>query len=382
MQIKLGEKIRELRRRDGRTQEALADALGVTGQAVSRWEANGGYPDLEIIPAIANYFHITIDELFGYNSDRDKKIQKILDDADAMINAQGDMEPCISFLREATAEFPPEAQIWLRLGYALTMYGWQKHGAHGYTKDGCNYTINDSEYNSKNEYWQEALAVFQKVLDIGIGQDERIAVITIMVRQFATIGAYDKAEILAQKQDSVIISRECLLPAATEGEKRDMYQGEALIALIKQLKIVMETAVMTKLSMCWNETGIQKLLAVAHLYESIFDDGNCGGCHDDLRDIYLWCAVFCARQGNLSQAVEYFDAMFTHEKKYEAIRGTGLYQYTAPLVSKVSFPSDNWPAVPANSWKGWLSQATEDLIEAIRSDNKYSECFDEQQKNL
>ena len=75
MQINLGEKIKELRKRDGRKQEDLANALGVTAQAVSRWEANGGYPDMGMIPAIANYFHITIDELFGYNNDRDTKIK-------------------------------------------------------------------------------------------------------------------------------------------------------------------------------------------------------------------------------------------------------------------------------------------------------------------
>ena len=75
MQIKLGEKIRELRKRDKRKQEDLAAALGVTNQAVSRWEANGGYPDIELLPAIANYFHITIDQLFGYDSDRQIKLQ-------------------------------------------------------------------------------------------------------------------------------------------------------------------------------------------------------------------------------------------------------------------------------------------------------------------
>ena len=64
MQLDLGTKIRELRRQNGRTQEALADALGVTSQAVSRWESGGSYPDMEIIPSIANYFGISIDELF------------------------------------------------------------------------------------------------------------------------------------------------------------------------------------------------------------------------------------------------------------------------------------------------------------------------------
>lgn len=82
MLINLGTKIRALRQRDGRTQEALADALGITPQAVSRWEANGSYPDVEMIPAIANYFHISIDELFGYRDDREERIADIIKKAE------------------------------------------------------------------------------------------------------------------------------------------------------------------------------------------------------------------------------------------------------------------------------------------------------------
>ena len=93
MQYQLGETLRVLRSRDGKTQEELAKALGVTAQAVSRWETGSCYPDTELLPAIANLFGVSIDELFGYRNDRDKKVDAILRQADGFsIKSRGDGE--------------------------------------------------------------------------------------------------------------------------------------------------------------------------------------------------------------------------------------------------------------------------------------------------
>ena len=80
MTLQLGEKIKFLRQKAGNTQLDLANAIGVTGQAVSRWELNAAYPDMELIPSIANYFGVTIDELFGYESEHGKKADEIVGD--------------------------------------------------------------------------------------------------------------------------------------------------------------------------------------------------------------------------------------------------------------------------------------------------------------
>ncbi len=152
MKVNLGQKIRELRKEYSRTQEAMATALGVTPQAISRWEASGGYPDMEMIPAIANYFHITIDELFGYSDDREAVIKDILERAEKAINSYENLEECVEMLRNASEEFPGEGKILLNLVYSLVSLGWQKHGARSCTKDGSDYSYPDTEYNRTNIY--------------------------------------------------------------------------------------------------------------------------------------------------------------------------------------------------------------------------------------
>ena len=65
MNIKLAETLKVLRKEKGITQRELALFLSVSPQSVSRWEKGSAYPDIEMLPEIAKYFSVTLDELMG-----------------------------------------------------------------------------------------------------------------------------------------------------------------------------------------------------------------------------------------------------------------------------------------------------------------------------
>lgn len=64
----IGNTIATLRKEKGMTQEALANALGVTNQAVSKWESEQSCPDIALLPGIADLFAVSLDYLFGRES--------------------------------------------------------------------------------------------------------------------------------------------------------------------------------------------------------------------------------------------------------------------------------------------------------------------------
>ena len=65
--MEIGSKIAYYRKNANITQDALARQLGISNQAVSKWETDQSYPDIELLPKIADIFNITLDELFGRN---------------------------------------------------------------------------------------------------------------------------------------------------------------------------------------------------------------------------------------------------------------------------------------------------------------------------
>ena len=63
--MELGEKLQQLRKQRGLTQEELAAALYVSRTAVSKWESGKGYPNIDSLKAIARFFSVTVDELLS-----------------------------------------------------------------------------------------------------------------------------------------------------------------------------------------------------------------------------------------------------------------------------------------------------------------------------
>ena len=63
--MEFNEKLQELRKQRGMTQEELAEVLFVSRTAISKWESGRGYPNIESLKAIAKYFSVTVDELLS-----------------------------------------------------------------------------------------------------------------------------------------------------------------------------------------------------------------------------------------------------------------------------------------------------------------------------
>lgn len=113
MNIYLGENIKKLRRKRDLTQEKLADLIGVSFQAISKWERGESFPDVAMLPIIADFFGCSIDDLFGV--DKAKNEQKIGEYLE-LYSKECSKNRALTFkkFRQAVKEFPNDFRILVR----------------------------------------------------------------------------------------------------------------------------------------------------------------------------------------------------------------------------------------------------------------------------
>lgn len=114
MKLTIGENIRNYRKKNDLTQEEFADRLGVSYQSVSRWENGSFYPDLELIPAIAEILGVTVDTLFGIQEiEKEKRAEQAFDDLRReCIKSDYDANRIVELIRDIRRNYMDSRLAW------------------------------------------------------------------------------------------------------------------------------------------------------------------------------------------------------------------------------------------------------------------------------
>lgn len=383
MQLKLGDKIRELRRKEGRTQETLADALGVTSQAVSRWESNSSYPDMETVPAIANFFGISIDELFGYKNDRDKKIDEIIAKIDEYgIKCRGDgewIDDCLAILREGLAEFPQNERLLLTLAETLSEAGWRRHREWLYY-DEEGYMQHRYDVHRKNPYWTEAVKVCENLAETASDHENAIKAISILVLLYRNFGETEKAVAYANRMPPLKNSRELMLAAAADGKEEAGYIGDSLLKMASQFAEQLVYGLVNNIHHYESDMPIEKIKGAISLFHLLCDDGNFGEYHGDLIVLDLYLSRLQWERGYRDEAFASLDEALQHARALERLSDGKEHYFTAPLLSHVKGRSTSSHLFPQNvaeslpdTWPVWCNPDYSQVEAEIKADPRWAE---------
>ncbi|MBQ9150843.1 MAG: helix-turn-helix domain-containing protein [Clostridia bacterium] len=103
--MNLNQTIQALRADKRLTQEQLAELVGVSTAAVSKWECGNSYPDITLLPKLAEIFDVSLDYLFGYRKAEEKTIPETIAEANRL-GKEGKREEAISLLRQTLERYP------------------------------------------------------------------------------------------------------------------------------------------------------------------------------------------------------------------------------------------------------------------------------------
>ena len=385
MQIDLGRRIRELRRYHHRTQENLAEALGVTAQAVSRWESGGSYPDMNLIPSIANYFGVTIDDLFGYHNDRERRIDGLVSQIQSMKwknnGVDLNLNETIAFARNALVEYPGNERLMVCLASVLYTAGYSRHGEHHLT-DSEGYDIYDIQRHRGYTEWQEAVKLYEKALETLEDGDFRRVAVGELTQLYVNMGMHEKAHALAEAAPGIYSTKEYMRICACDGKSRVQAYGKAILGMVHASAALVIHGVLAAKQ---NMTAAQKVQAVRgaiDLFTCVCPDGNFGEHNRLIARMYTQLALYLWLDGRQEEAFDALDRALAHFRQFEELCAGDEPRYTAPLLQLVDvdfsrsvIPDPNQPETTAAglylSWPWWHTEEAETVKTQMQTDPRW-----------
>jgi transcriptional regulator with XRE-family HTH domain len=293
--MEIGQNIRNLRRERELTQEELAERIGVTSQAVSKWESGAGLPDISQIVPLASVFEVSTDALFGTSAtSNDAEVRKMMEAA----NPQGARQS-LTVCREILKKYPTNL---LALNLACRYSHMVATGAFSRARDTRIPDYLNVPPASEEDVREAALECEKysnQFLKYGKGHVMYAPIQQHLVGIYAILGKIDEAKALAETFTYFPPERGHTLAAMY------MYSGN----ISEELRLRKECVRITRDNLCNDYSGLADAYERAGDYEAAVDAVK--SSFESLPDFRscVYIAKYYLKQGDTDSCFEWLEKM-------------------------------------------------------------------------
>lgn len=330
--IKIGEKIRLLRKKNDVTQDKLAYHLGVTPQAVSRWESGVCYPDMNALPAIADYFSVSMDELLCYTGvQKAAKVKEYLAEVEHLLDRDKITE-ALELLRRAMADVPSDHSLQLEAAGVLSLYaGMLAESGSG-----------DRVEAVVSAVLSEAVSLCRHILDDctddGIRDETKKTLCDIYAHQ---MGDVTQAVEIADQLHGMSVSREIIRATMLTGDIAFGQAQENLILFADNIWWHLYNLACVP-DIAGDRYSTAEKIAILRkgisLFTVIFDDQPLFYA-DRLANSYRQLSMLYLASGHISEALDCFEKMADWAIRYDERPDTATY--SSVIINHVAYNKED-----------------------------------------
>ena len=364
MEINIKDKLRALRQQKNITQEALANHLGITPQSVGKWERGEGFPDITLLPNIAIYFGVTVDELLSVDNARIEEKIKAYEAESLKYRNLGETGKNLEMWEKAYKEFPNDCRVMYGLMDALFSNG-------GKPKD------NEDDGPDPKEVENRIYELGEAILAKSTDKELREGAIQLLC--FTYQGNDDeKALMYADMAGDFWINRDnlrCQVLMDEEGVK----ETQTYLA-----DLVLEAA-MTAARIPWKKRLTYDEMIEAYSFARdillrLYKDGNVGFYAPQVSTYCLNLAHLYAELSDAENTIKCVEDCCKYAVA-DPIPSDKDYEFTAPLVNRVKYDcKETTRNCTGNSCFYCLPSLENKKFDFVRNDERFKNAINEMKK--
>ena len=307
----IGLRIKQLRKKKDLTQEKLAEYLGVSFQAVSKWETGVASPDLSMVVPLARLLEVSTDELLGLIDTVEDPRERELRTAYNETWKTGDIEKRYDVSKLAVKEYPGNFEYLYWLADSETYYA-----IHCYARGS----------DDQIRHLENSVRHFEMVIEDSPDADIRDLALSGIVWALSDLSRREEALKYAKQHPNCDELLRCCLQGDAWEEHHQKMIMKKLVDLVMELE--------------YGRRSLKAVQAAEQIIKVVIDDENYLGFYDALMHNYIWQAECYTRERRYEEAIESLRKSYgyavLHEEVFDRAK-TAPIPYTSSILNRISY---------------------------------------------